>query len=389
MPPRRRGHQARPEAPPAIGAPAPGGVAPAGRIATAQTWWAWLWENKAASSTLVALAVLVVAALVLPSRAATVARALSSRTPFPMPTLARFVERREMALIVDAVEHGMDYVVVDGGNRVGKSVAVEVAASRLSGTHSVLWSVCNEGDTAAMVLRRLLGLDVEMSTTSLVFASLAKLQLSEPRSVAEIRSLVLSTSKSGSEPVFVVEMAERLEVKELKALLDFAKELTDLRRGRFIFVFSPTEKFDAIGEFGSLSRAKVIDVGDLSEAETTTFLTRSGCAKDQAVALYAFIGGHLPHLLSDTVFDYCRGTLSLAGVESTLFAKIGKHVENVDRILRSACDGLCGVMTKAWPEPEVLDVLLKEHLVIALLEGGVYVDSQVVRAFVNARCTCR
>jgi hypothetical protein len=334
---------------------------------------------------------LVAAVLLLPSDATTVVRALSTRTPFPMPTLMPYVERREMALIVDAVEHGAKYTIVDGGNGVGKSVAVEVAASRLSGTHSVLWSKCKEGHTAAIVLRRLFGLDTAASAFTRVISGAAKLQLHEPLSVDDIEHVALSTYASGSEPVFVVEMAERLEVKELKFLLDFAKELVDKRRGRFIFVFSPTDKLDAIGDFGSTSRAEVIHVGDLSEGEMVTFLTRSECDEDQAGALYALIGGHLPHLVSRTVSNYCRGAISLTGLESELFAKIGAQVEAVDRILGigSACNGLCGVLTKVWTKPEVLDVLLKKHLVIAVLQKGIYVDSQIVRAFVNAHCECK
>ena len=370
---------------------APNGVVPTGVIATGQTWWAWLWEHKAVSSALVAIILLVAAVLLLPSDATTAVRTLSTRTPFHMPTLMPYVERREMALIVDAVEHGAKYTIVDGGNGVGKSVAVEVAASRLSGTHTVLWDVCDKGDTAAIVLRRLLDLDTTASAFKRVLAGVAKLSLPEPPSIAVIRKLVLSTNTSGSEPVFVVEMAERLDIDELKSLLDFAKEVVDKRRGRFIFVFSPTDKFDAIRRFGSTSRAEVIDVGDLSEAETTAFLARSGCDKDQADNLYSLIGGHLPYLALRIVSgEYCGSTVSLDEVERMLFAKIDGQVEAVNRILGigAACGGLCGVVTKAWPKPDVLDTLLKEHLVVAALQKGVYVDSQMVRAFVNARCAC-
>ena len=342
------------------------------------------------SSAIVGVMILVAAVLLQPSEASMVMRALSSRTQFAMPPLVRLVERREMSTIVDAVEMGEDFLVVDGGNRVGKSVSVEVAASRLSSTRTVRWSVCDEGDTAAMVLRRLFGLDASTTSLSRIFSGIAKLSPPVPPSVADIRALVLSESAPGPEPVLVVEMAERLDIKEFKSLLDFAKELVDKRRGRFVFVFSPTDKLDTIRRFGSLSRAKVIHVSDLSDTEAAAFLKISGCAADRTLVLYELIGGHIPHLVTDTVRDYCRGTLSLADVKSVLFAGIGARFKAVDRALGtgSACSGVCGVLTEKWPKPGVLDVLLQEHLVVAALTKGVYVDPQMVRAYVNVHCSC-
>jgi hypothetical protein len=188
----------------------------------------------------------------------------------------------------------------------------------------------------------------------------------------------------------VVEMAERLEVRELKVLLDFAKELVDELRGRFIFVFSPTDKLNAIGDFGSVSRATVIHVGDLSDKEAIAFLMNSGCGAERSAALYGLIGGHLPHLVSDTVREFCRGTTSRADVEGALLADVRAQLKSVDRVLGmgSACLGLCGVATEVWPTPGVLDELLKKHLVVAALKKGVYVDSQLVRAHVAASCSC-
>ena len=390
MPPRRGVH--RPAAAAAGGAPTPDGAAPPRLHATVQAWWAWLRENMAVSSVLVALMVIVAAVVLQPSEATLVTRALSSRTLLAEPSIAPYVERREMALIVDTVERGMDYIVVDGGNRVGKSVAVKVAMARLSAARTVRWSVCNKKDTAASVLRRLFGLDASTTWLSRTFASVAKLSQPVPPSVADIQGLVLSTTAPGRlEPVLVVEMAERLEVEELKSLLDFAKELNDEHLGRFIFVFSPTGKLYTIGDFGSVSRAKVVHVGDLSETEAAAFLTKSGCAADRASALYALIGGHLPHLVTDTVHAYCRGTLTLADVEGELLADIGAQMDDIDRVLGagSACRGLCGVETKVWPTPEVLDVLLKKHLVVAALRRGVHLGSQLVRAVAIARCSCK
>jgi hypothetical protein len=273
---------------------------------------------------------------------------------------------------------------------VGKSVAVEVAAARLSASRTVRWSVCDEGSTAAGVLRHVFGLDAEPASFSRVVAAVAKLSLPAPASIADIRGLVLKTGASRPEPVFVVEMAERLGVRELKSLLDFAKELVDKRRGRFVFVFSPTDKLDVIGDFGSVSRAKVIHVGNLDHAESMALLARAGCDAGRAAALDAVVGGHLPHLISDDVDDYCRGVRPLAGVQGTLLALLGAEARAVDRLLGSgsACRGLCGVEAEAWPTPELLDALLKKHLVVAALKRGVLIESRLVRAYVNASCSC-
>lgn len=169
-------------------------------------------------------------------------------------------------------------------------------------------------------------------------------------------------------------MAERLEVKELKSMLDFAKELADKRRGRFIFVLSPTDELATIGDFGAVSRADAIHIGDLSDTETTAFLTKTGCAADRCSALYTLIGGHLPHLVTGTVLKYCRGAMTLADVEGALFAEIAARVGAADRVLGigSACGGLCGVETKVWPKPGVLDVLVKKHLVVEAIKKDVF-----------------
>lgn len=125
-----------------------------------------------------------------------VMRALSSEAHFAMPQLARFVERREMSTIVRAIELGEDYIVVDGGNRVGKSIAVKVAASRLSAKRTVRWSVCGEGGTAALVLRGLYGLDTQTTSLLRIISGVAFV-VSQPRSGPSQKcSMCLSKSTS-------------------------------------------------------------------------------------------------------------------------------------------------------------------------------------------------
>jgi hypothetical protein len=351
-----------------------------------------LLEHKAASALLVAVVAALAATLLVPTDVdSLIAGALKARGPLAPPALEHFVERREMALIVEAATAGAKFVIVDGGNSAGKSVAVDAAASRLSLGRPVLSTLCEPFDTAVADLRRLLSLDGAASSTfAQVLGAVAKLAPRRPHTVAEVRRVLLARSGGQAEPVFVVEMAERLEVAELKALLDVAKELADKRRGRFVFVFSPSDKLDAIRSFGSLSRAEVVHVGDLSEAEAQQFLAKMGCALDQASALFSLIGGHLPHLAMRASRLFCGGKASISDVESELIADMDDQVEAVDRSLGvgSACGGLCGVMAKAWPAPGVLGALIREHLVVAALKKGVYVDSLAARAFVALRCAC-
>jgi hypothetical protein len=185
-------------------------------------------------------------------------------------------------------------------------------------------------------------------------------------------------------------MAERLEIKELKTLLDFAKVLVDKGCGRFVFVFSPTDKLDTIGDFGSVSRAEVVHIGDFSETETTTFLVSLGCDADQAIELYNLIGGHLPYLMQRIIRDYCHSLLPLPKIEAMLLEKIGSQVEAVDRVLGigSACSGLCGVQTNVWPKREVIDSLLTKHLIVAALNKGIFIESQMIRSFMKLHCSC-
>ena len=131
-------------------------------------------------------------------------------------------------------------------------------------------------------------------------------------------------------------------------------------------------------------------MGDLSEAEAQLFIAKMGCGPDQATELFSLTGGHLPHLMMRASRLFCSGRAPISYVESELIADVDDQVEAVDRSLGvgSACAGLCGVVAKAWPAPGVLGALIREHLVVAALKKGVYVDSQAARAVIALRCAC-
>jgi hypothetical protein len=196
-----------------------------------------------------------------------------------------FVERHEVGEIVYEIEHGKDFVVAEGGNRVGKSVAVAAAAALLSLTRTVLWYDCTEESTAESALKQLYG--VEHNTlVDRLSASFVNYYKAGPR--ADLKTLVLlSRERTVPEPVLVVEGAEELAVGELEELFKFAKELVDAKRGRFIFVFSPSKKLGEMSEVSALSRARVVSaVLDFSLYETMQFLSGLNCTPERAEVVH-------------------------------------------------------------------------------------------------------
>lgn len=353
-------------------------------------------ENRV-SGLLVAAVAALLAALPAPTGAdAAVAAALAAaarRAPLAMPRIEPFVERREMALIVEAATAGAKYVVIDGGNAAGKSVAVEAAAAILSRDGRVVLSaICEAGDSAAGVLQRIFGLERPASLIAHVLGAVTKTSPSGgPPPVAEIRRALIARAPV-AEPVFVVEMAERLAVAELKSLLDLAKEVVDKRSGRFVFVFSPNAgAFDAIRSFGSLSRAQVVHVGSLDAAEAARLLAGLGCNELRAAAFVSLVGGHLPHLIGNSARHYCGGAqLSLRDAEAELLAGLAAQVKALDRVHGpgATCASLCGVTSEIWPPPNLLDALLRAHLAIASLQLDIIVESRLVQRFMALRCNC-
>ena len=356
-------------------------------------------ENRAVSGLLVAAVAALVAAFLAPTCAdaavaAALAAAAARRAPLTMPRIEPFVTRREMALIVEAATAGAKYVVVDGGNAAGKSVAVEAAAAILSRDGRVVLSaMCEAGDSAAGVLQRIFGPERPATLIAHVLGAVTKtLPSGGPPRVAEIRRALIARAP-GAEPVFVVEMAERLAVAELKALLDLAKEVVDKRSGRFVFVFSPNDAnvLDAIRSFGSLSRAQVVHVGRLGAAEAARLLAGLGCNELRAAAFVALVGGHMPHLIGTSARHYCGGAqLSLRDAEAELLAGLAAQVKVLDRVHGpgSSCAGLCGVASEIWPPPSLLDALLRAHLAIASLQLDIIIESRLVQSFMALRCNC-
>lgn len=84
---------------------------------------------------------------------------LSSARVLPPPAVPHsFVDRPELGAIAAAMETGGNFLIVEGGAQVGKSVAVAAAAARLSHTRSISMGTAAPGQDADSFLRALLGL---------------------------------------------------------------------------------------------------------------------------------------------------------------------------------------------------------------------------------------
>ena len=315
------------------------------------------------------------------------------------PAISHFIFRAGLvADIIDAINHD-NFVVLDGANRMGKTTVAESVAAQLSETHAVQIAECAVDDTANSVLVKLL-----IPRHSLVEQVLSVLPTpfrptTPSHSSAAISEALLHLPEyRGHEPVFMVEMAERLSVGDLKTLLDLAKVLADKRRGRFIFVFSPSVKLSDISGFGAMTRASIVSVGDLTETEALGFLEKLQCDDRRAKAVHELVDGHLPYLLDAAVRSFCRGTLPLGvgGLKKHFTQLVRAIFEHVDSMLKCkggcACKAACAVRDKEWDHVDLdrsVALLLKEHIVRASLAEKVHkIDSRFVQCYVARECGC-
>jgi hypothetical protein len=107
-----------------------------------------------------------------------------------------------------------------------------------------------------------------------------------------------------------------------------AKELADHKLGRFILVFSPSDKLGAIA--GKLSRATVVSVGDLTEPQAIDFLRQKGCSAQHAASVHALIDGHLPFLVQESVHAFCLGEITFSNLTEHFKFLVRSAFKHVD-----------------------------------------------------------
>ena len=349
--------------------------------------------NKTLSGALMALLLGLLAMYAVPTDDDRIARALASRPSIPMPTAKHFVHRLVIDEIVEAANSSdsiATFLVVEGGNRAGKSTAVRAAAARLSAGRTVLWSACTSSSTADTVLQRLFGLQ-----RNLVVDYLSNLMRVAAGPPAEVQELVLARAASVPEPVLVVERAELLPLQELKRLVDFAKELVDADLGRFIFVFSPSDKLAAVSAFGAISRASIIPVLDLTRSEALEMLGHF-CTPERATSVYTLLGGHLPHLMGKDVRRFCAGALDVGELQTAFSVLVRNKLRAVDLQLgcttgACACKAACAVLREGEKDSSFLasarPLLLGVHLIRSSLNSGLHIiDAPFVRSYLQQNC---
>jgi hypothetical protein len=310
-----------------------------------------------------------------------------------MPPVRDYVPREETEAIVRAVAVEESFVIVEGGSRVGKTIAVKAAAVALSRSRAVLWYNCTEDSTMDAILRGLYALDHPLLVERLFSALQGAARLARP----SVPSLVLQMGALVPEPVLVVEMAELLALGELRRLLNFAKQLVDARLGRFILVFSPSDSLGLVSGAGALSRARVIPVLDLTRAQTTQYLA-SRCDAPRAHSVHSLLGGHLPHLMDEAVARFCAGALGEGALARHFAALVAAKLKAVE--MGMACDAgacacavACAVVNEQWGHPllsaAARGLLLSQHLIRASLQQQTFVvDAPFVRSYVEQRCSC-
>lgn len=174
-----------------------------------------------------------------------------------------------------------------------------------------------------------------------------------------------------------------------------ATELADRSLGRFIFVFSPSDKLTAIS--GKLSRATVVSVGGLTEHQALDYLHQIGCNASHAAAVHELVDGHLPYLIKEPVRAFCLGETSLFELESHFTSEVRSILYKIDTDLNCGeedgctCKAACAVRNHVkFLDPWKLAVpqLVNTHLVRASLMNGLTIDSRFVLCFIERHCAC-
>jgi hypothetical protein len=207
-----------------------------------------------------------------------IAANLSIPRPLSLPALRVLQPRKEIDAIVDAINLGRNYVIVEGVLGSGTSTSVAVARSVLSQTRATVQAKWLLTDTADSFLRRLLGIahgtKMEMFVKGLT---------ENGRCEDVIAALKRRPRTTHPPPLLIVEAAEEVPSTTLRGLLGLAKEFADARLGQFLFVFSTSEQLPSLRGLDALSRASIIPIRNLAHEATLNLLEAANkCTRQQA-----------------------------------------------------------------------------------------------------------
>ena len=198
-------------------------------------------------------------------------------------------------------------------------------------------------------------------------------------------------------PVFVIDGAGELDIQVLKIMMGMAKIMADEDIARFVFVFSPSAIVRKAASFGAMSRARVVSVGDLDEADTVEFLTMSptiNCSKARALTVSELAGGRFLHLLSDAVEKFCTGNFDEVAFQTAMLDSVATDVGGVEAVLKKTSGFGCQQLSAIRRQPSGVTVeeksklaLFKFHLIrFPISKQQYFLASTLVERFVDFRC---
>lgn len=279
--------------------------------------------------------------------------AVTSLRPITVRPVPRFVHRRVINHISGFLSESNRFLIVEGGIMMGKSVAVEMAIANLSTSRPVLRVEAKKNRQPGRLVESAGEINTTMAETTVQYLP------NSPTQTHSVGDALLARLADGTKPipVFVVEKAEFLDVEHtLVSIMDVAKEMIDRGTAKFVFVFAPTDKMDKIRHFGSLSRAKIFPVEDMTYAETREFLLLRGCPVERINVTYNLLDGHLSHFagldVMDPVSQLCRGDISVVEFEREMLLTVQESVRaSVRGTQADACQVLCAIVDDEYSEP--------------------------------------
>lgn len=142
----------------------------------------------------------------------------------PNIPILRYVRRNEITSAIIRTVSGDNFAVIEGPNRVGKSLAVRIAVSELSRSRIVRKVECLTSHGVVEVLAALLLADLRNLDWNANLPTTLRPVVAMP-TYEDFHVAMLRRSRQNPEPLFVVESAEHLSVPVQLTLLSFGKDL--------------------------------------------------------------------------------------------------------------------------------------------------------------------
>ena len=138
-------------------------------------------------------------------------------------------------------------------------------------------------------------------------------------------------------------------------------------------------------------------MGDLSEADTVEFLTKSAtynCSKERALHVFNLAGGRFLYLLSNDVKRFCTEAINNATFDKAMLDSVARDVVSVEAALMKPSGFGCQQLRAIRLQPsgiavkeEVKLALFKKHLIrYPVSQQQYYLSSTLVNSYVDRSC---